>query len=107
MTLSIAEREKRIIEIERKICRQQQILVKLVRELSHGQSAMCPRIPTIGQGLDRYMTKVGRDAEESIRKYRAICRYITTIGLDVKNKYSELHNEKVLLKVVHAVIARK
>lgn len=106
MTLSIAEREKRIIEIERKICRQQQILVKLVRELSHGQCAVHPQIPTIGQVIDRYMTKIGRDAEESIRKYRAISRYITTIGLGFKNKYSELHNEKALLRVMQAVIAR-
>ena len=102
----LATREKHLIEIERKLSRQQRMLFKLMRQMSGGQTPETDRSPTIETVLDRFTTKIGKDNEETGRKYRTICRYITTVGLLLKDKYSELHNEKSLLRIVRAIDGR-
>lgn len=99
----LAKREKQIIEIERKLYQQQSMLIQLMQEMTAKQSDKIKHAPTIGQVLDRFTTKIGKDNEETNRKYRVICRYINAIDLNPTDKYAKLHNEKALLQIVQAI----
>lgn len=100
------KREILIIEIERKLFQQQKMLIQLVREMSKKQPDKHKQTPTIEQILDRFVNKTGKDSEEYRRKYSAICRYVRAIGLNVKSKYSKLHNEKSLFEIVRVIDER-
>lgn len=102
----LAKTEQRIIEIERKLCRQQSMLIQMMREMMANRSNKTKHAPTIEQVLDRFTTKKGKDSEETGRKYSAICRYIHATGLALKSKYSKLHNENALLQIVRAINER-
>lgn len=113
MTLSIherevqlTERENRILEIEQTLCRQQQMLVKLVQKIYAYQNVKHRNTPTIDNVLEHFMTKIGRDTEESRRKYRTICRYINAIGLTGREKYSRLHNAQSMVQIVQSITDR-
>ena len=102
----LIKREKQILNIEHKLCQQHQILLKILREISKEKSIKTEPGPTIEQLLNRFTTKIGKDCEEYRRKYNAICRYITAVGLNLKDKYSVLHNENVLLQIVQVIANR-
>lgn len=102
----LARKEQQIIEMERKLCRQQSVLIQLMQKMVAKQPNKIKRAPTIEQVLERFTIKIGQDSEETYRKYRVICRYIAAIGLSLKTKYSELHNEKSLLQIVRVIQER-
>lgn len=104
--LELNEREKHIIEITQELYNQQRTLLRLIRKISKEQSAKHKRAPTIDQMLERFRIKIGKDNEETHRKYNTILRYINMVGLSVKNKYSELHNETTLLKIINTITNR-
>ena len=102
----LVKREQRIIEIERELYRQQSVLIQLIQEMNASNLIKNKSEPTIGQLLDRFTTKIGKDSEETKRKSRAICRYINAIGLKGMDKYEKLHNEKSLLQIVRVIAER-
>lgn len=108
MTLNtlIRNRETRITEIEYKLYQQQQVLIKLMRQIIKQQTPKSNDLLTIKQVIERFIIKVGKDSEEAKRKYNAIHRYLKEIGLHLENKYSKLHSERVLLKIIKAITAR-
>ena len=112
MTISIqdwesnmAERENRLIEIENKLYQQQKLLEKLMRQMFVVQSGKRKQNPTIKQVLERFTTKIGKDSEETQRKYNVIYRYINALGIQVQDKYSKLHNEQALLQIVNMQVS--
>lgn len=112
-TKSIAEREielnareDRILEMAQELYKQQKMLEKLIRRAAREQAARHRQTPTIEQVLERFITKIGRENEETYRKYNTILRYINLAGLKIKNKYSGLHNETSLLKIINMIIKR-
>lgn len=102
----LCEREKQIIKMEQHLCEQQQLLSKLIRQLSKDRSTKCHTKQTIEQVLGRFMTKIGKDGEETKRKYKAIVRYINSVGLSIQDKYCKLHNEQTLLKIINMISGR-
>ena len=102
----LVAREKQLIEMERKLYRQQSLMIQLMQKIAAEQSRKPKRPPTIAQVLERFTTKLGKDSEETGRKYSVICRYTSAIGLTLNSKYSELHNEKSLLQIVRAINER-
>ncbi len=57
----LEKREMRIIDMERKLYRQQAELIKLMREISRQQLDKRPKSPTIDQVLERFTTKKRKD----------------------------------------------
>lgn len=104
--LELCEREKQIIKMEQHLCKQQQILAKLIRQLAKDKSAKCKDTQTIEQVLERFITKIGKDSEEAKRKYKAIVKYIHSVGLSIQDEYCKLHNEQTLLKIIDAISGR-
>ena len=102
----LAAREKQLIEIEQKLYHQQSVMIQLMQKIAaeHAHKPKCH--PTISQVLERFATKIGKDSEETGRKYSVICRYTRAIGMTLKSKYSELHQEKSLLQIVRAINER-
>ena len=101
--IELDEREQRITAIERKLCRQQQTIIQMMGQIINQQTAKPKCVLTIEQVLERFVTKIGQDNEETHRKYNAIMRYINAIGLNVQDKYAALHNEQSVLKIVVAI----
>lgn len=101
--IELADREKSIIEIGYQLYQQQQVLINLIHKMLKEQQTKYIKAPTIGQVLDRFITKKGKEEEETNRKYKVICKYIKAIGLTHNHKYSELHNENALLRVTHFI----
>ena len=104
--IELNEREKRIAVMEQTLCQQQQMLIQMMRQMTKQQSAKRKYSPTIEQVLERFVTKKGKDSEETHRKYNALLRYINAVGLTVKDKYVQLHNEQTLLKIVANIADR-
>ena len=102
----LVAREKQLIEMERKLYRQQSLMIQLMQKIAVEQSRKPKRPPTLAQVLERFTTKIGKDSEETGRKYSVICRYTRAIGLTLNSKYSELHNEKSLLQIVRTINER-
>ncbi len=102
----LEKREMRIIDMERKLYRQQAELIKLMREISRQQLDKRPKSPTIDQVLERFTTKKGKDGEETTRKYNAIVRYITAAGVTLRDKYEKFHNEQTLLRLTAIITNR-
>lgn len=101
--IELIEREQRISKMELILCRQQQMLAQMIQHITKEYSKKHEHSPTIEQVLERFITKIGKDSEETHRKYKAICRYINSADLSLKNKYTELHNEQTLLKIVATI----
>ena len=101
--IKLIEREQRISAMEQILCHQQQVLIQMMRQIIKEQSEKHIYQPTIEQVLERFITKISKDSEETQRKYRAILRYITAVGLSVTDKYAELHNEQTLLKIITVI----
>ena len=74
-----------------------------MRQINKQQSNKHKCSQTIEQILDRFTTKKGKNNEETQRKYNAILHYINAIGLSIKDKYSKIHNEQTLLKIVATI----
>ena len=104
--IELNEREQRIAVMEQTLCQQQQMLIQMMRQMTKQQSAKRKYSPTIEQVLERFVTKKGKDSEETHRKYNALLRYINAVGLTVKDKYVQLHNEQTLLKIVANIADR-
>ena len=104
--IELNEREKRIALMEQTLCQQQQMLIQMMQQITKQQSAKRKHSPTIEQVLERFVTKKGKDSEETHRKYNALLRYINAVGLSVKDKYAQLHNEQTLLKIVANIADR-
>jgi len=104
--IELNEREKRIALMEQTLCQQQQMLIQMMRQMTKQQSAKRKYSPTIEQVLERFVTKKGKDSEETHRKYNALLRYINAVGLSIKDKYAQLHNEQTLLKIVANIADR-
>lgn len=104
--IELNEREKRIALMEQTLCQQQQMLIQMMRQITKQQSAKRKYSPTIEQVLERFVTKKGKDSEETHRKYSALLRYINAVGLSIKDKYAQLHNEQTLLKIVANIADR-
>lgn len=104
--IELNEREKRIAVMEQTLCQQQQMLIQMMRQMTKQQSAKRKYSPTIEQVLERFVTKKGKDSEETHRKYNALLRYINAVGLSIKDKYAQLHNEQTLLKIVANIADR-
>ena len=104
--IELNEREKRIALMEQTLCQQQQMLIQMMRQMTKQQSAKRKYSPTIEQVLERFVTKKGKDSEETHRKYNALLRYINVVGLSIKDKYAQLHNEQTLLKIVANIADR-
>ena len=104
--IELNEREKRIALMEQTLCQQQQMLIQMMRQMTKQQSAKRKYSPTIEQVLERFVTKKGKDSEETYRKYNALLRYINAVGLSIKDKYAQLHNEQTLLKIVANIADR-
>lgn len=102
----LAKREQAIIKMGRKLYRQQSVLIQLIREISEAQSVKSKCAPTIGQVLERFTTKIGKDSEETRRKNNAIMRYINTMGLQIADTYDKFHNEQTLLKIIATISER-
>lgn len=98
--IELNEREQRITEMERMLCQQQKTLIHIMRQITKQQSKKNKRSHTIEQLLERFTTKAGKDREETHRKYNAILHYINAVNLSVKDKYTQLHNEQTLLKII-------
>lgn len=104
--IELNEREKRIALMEQTLCQQQQVLIQMMRQITKQQSAKRKYSSTIEQVLERFVTKKGKDSEETHRKYNALLRYINAVGLSIKDKYAQLHNEQTLLKIVANIADR-
>jgi len=104
--IELNEREQRIAVMEQTLCQQQQMLIQMMRQMTKQQSAKRKYSPTIEQVLERFVTKKGKDSEETHRKYNALLRYINAVELTVKDKYAQLHNEQTLLKIVANIADR-
>ena len=104
--IELNEREQRIAVMEQTLCQQQQMLIQMMRQMTKQQSAKRKYSPTIEQVLERFVTKKGKDSEETHRKYNALLRYINAVGLSIKDKYAQLHNEQTLLKIVANIADR-
>ena len=104
--IELNEREQRIAVMEQTLCQQQQMLIQMMQQITKQQSAKRKHSPTIEQVLERFVTKKGKDSEETHRKYNALLRYINAEGLTVKDKYAQLHNEQTLLKIVANIADR-
>ena len=104
--IELNEKEQRIIKMEQTLYQQQQMLIKMMRQITKQQSAKPKYSLTIGQILERFITKKGKDSEETRRKYKAISHYINTVGLNTNDKYAMLHDEQTLLKIVSNITNR-
>ena len=102
----LAKREQHLIEMERKLYQQQSMLIQLMREIKTPKSVKSKAVPTIDQVLERFMTKMGKNREETYRKYKVIYRYTNAVGLRTTDKYEKLHKEKVLLQIAQVITNR-
>lgn len=98
--IELNEREQRITAMERMLCQQQKNLIHIMRQITKQQSKKNKHSHTIEHLLERFTIKAGKDREETHRKYNAILHYINAVNLSVKDKYTQLHNEQMLLKII-------
>ena len=104
--LELAEREKHIAEMEQDLFKQQQKILRMMQRIRTTNALKHKQSPSIDQVLRRFIVKIGKDSEEAQRKHSAILRYINAAGLNVKSKYSTMHNEEALLKIINAITNR-
>ncbi len=101
--------ETELIKLGRKLYKQQQMLTEIIKQFSNQiniNSTINCTVPTIGDMLNRFVIKNGKNKEETLRKYKVICKYMYAVGLKSKDKYSKFHNESMLLKITDIITNR-